>query len=486
VEGGTSVRPGTNPLRIQYLVPASDFAGLPDSHRTIVSFNFRSDNNQTEAVDWTIPHERLWMSTTNKESLTSVFDDNHGSDKTLVFDGTFTYPLLGTGPPEGPRDFADGTRLQTPFYYDPSKGNLLIEAMDIDKGLISTIVDLFTTPGEARTLLSAGNATAANGDLLDVAVVIQVEFVPEPFPVGVSPLRAGDADRDLDFDQLDLVRVQIAAKYLTGQSATWGEGDWDGAPGGTQHEPPAGDRMFNQLDIIVALNAGTYLNGPYAAIRGGGQRGDAQTSVGYDANTGELFVDVPAGTQLSSINIDSADGVFTGDAAQNLGGSFDNDADGNIFKATFGSSFGSLSFGNVAQSGLSESFLLNDLTVVGSLAGGGALGQVDLIYIPEPSALILSAMGLVALKFQGWRRHARARTRLPKAWTIRDGLHVATIRAKACFRKLRSHCIFINASARSAGRLLGVVGCFGAESFPPPRPLGCPARRGEFLGSFAL
>jgi hypothetical protein len=47
---------------------------------------------------------------------------------------------------------------------------------------------------------------------------------------------------------------------------------------------------------------------------------------------------------LTSINIDSAGGIFTGDAAGNLGGSFDNDADGNIFKATFGGSFGSVSF----------------------------------------------------------------------------------------------------------------------------------------------
>jgi hypothetical protein len=61
-------------------------------------------------------------------------------------------------------------------------------------------------------------------------------------------------------------------------------------------------------------------------------------------------------------------------------------------------SFGSLSFGNVAQAGLSEQFLRNDLTVVGSLAGGGALGSVDLIYVPEPSALVLallSALGAV-------------------------------------------------------------------------------------------
>jgi hypothetical protein len=218
---------------------------------------------------------------------------------------------------------------------------------------------------------------------------------------GVTPLRAGDADRDFDFDQLDLVKVQIAAKYLTGQAATWGEGDWNGAPGGSQQQPPSGDGTFNQLDIIAALNAATYLKGPYAAIQGGGQRNDAQTSVGYNAGTGELFVDAPAGIQLTSINIDSAGRIFTGAPAQNLGGSFDNDADGNIFKATFGSSFGSLSFGNVAQSGLSESSLLNDLTVVGSLAGGGALGNVDLIYIPEPSTLILLAMGLVAILFKG-------------------------------------------------------------------------------------
>ena len=72
--------------------------------------------------------------------------------------------------------------------------------------------------------------------------------------------------------------------------------------------------------------------------------------------------------------------------------------------ATFGSSFGSLSFGNVAQPGLSEDFVLNDLTVLGSLAGGGDLGDVDLIYIPEPSALVLLTLGLLGLVACGRRR----------------------------------------------------------------------------------
>ena len=210
-------------------------------------------------------------------------------------------------------------------------------------------------------------------------------------------LLAGDADQDLDFDQLDLVQVQIAAKYLTGQPATWGEGDWDGAPGGEPGDPPIGDGQFNQLDIIAALSSGVYLTGPYGAVAANGQANDGQTSVGYNAGTGEVWVDALAGSELTSINIDSATGIFTGEAAMNLGGSFDNDADNNIFKATFGSSFGSLSFGNVGTRGLSEDFVLNDLTVVGSLAGGGALGDVDLIYVPEPGALLMVLSALFSV-----------------------------------------------------------------------------------------
>ncbi len=216
--------------------------------------------------------------------------------------------------------------------------------------------------------------------------------------LGAGPLlQPGDSDQDLDFDQFDVIRVQQAAKYLTGQAASWGEGDWDGAPGGSKGSPPAGNGRFDQIDIVSALAAGKYLTGPYAAVAPGGARGDGQTSIIYNPSTGEVAVDAPATTQLTSINIDSAGRIFTGAPAQNLGGSFDNDADNNIFKATFGSSFGSLSFGNVAQAGLSQQFVLNDLTVVGSLAGGGALGNVDLIYIPEPSTLVLLGLGVLAL-----------------------------------------------------------------------------------------
>ena len=67
-------------------------------------------------------------------------------------------------------------------------------------------------------------------------------------------LQAGDANRDLQFDQQDVVQVLQAAKYLTGQPATFAEGDWND------------DGFFNQLDIIAALQTGNYLQGPYASL----------------------------------------------------------------------------------------------------------------------------------------------------------------------------------------------------------------------------
>lgn len=210
-------------------------------------------------------------------------------------------------------------------------------------------------------------------------------LVPE---MGLT-LMAGDADQDLKFDQSDLVKVLKAGKYLTGEPARWGEGDWSGAPG----DPPAGDGLFNQRDIVAALQSDAYLTVPYLAIQKGGVIGDEQTSIVYDAKTGEIAVDPPASRKWTSINIDSAAGIFTNEPVpcEECEPAF------NIFHFTFGTGFGSFSFGNAAQPDLTEEFVANDLSVAGSLFGGSDLGDVDLVFVPEPSALDLLAIGFVAV-----------------------------------------------------------------------------------------
>jgi thiol-disulfide isomerase/thioredoxin len=215
----------------------------------------------------------------------------------------------------------------------------------------------------------------------------------------VPVLQAGDANQDLSFNQLDLLQVLAARKYATGQPATWGEGDWDGAPGGSPGNPPGGNGVFDQRDVIAALSSRTFLTGPYAGIEESGDQDETFVAIGYEAATGQVWVNAPESIALTSVAIESAAGIFTADPAQNLDGDFDLDTDHTLFKAVFGTSFGTLRFGNVAQPGLSRQFLSDDLDVFGSLSRGGGLGEVDLVYVPvpEPSGLCLSAMGLFLL-----------------------------------------------------------------------------------------
>lgn len=149
--------------------------------------------------------------------------------------------------------------------------------------------------------------------------------------------------------------------------------------------------------VITVFVARPASGGSFSAIAMGGQYGDEQTSIDVGAWAGTLVVDAPASTELTSIFIQSAAGIFVNhEAAEHLDGPFDSHSEYSIFKATFGDSFGSLNFGHVAFPGLSEEFVANDLTVVGTLVGGGGLGDVDFIYgIPERSTLVLAMMGAI-------------------------------------------------------------------------------------------
>jgi hypothetical protein len=105
----------------------------------------------------------------------------------------------------------------------------------------------------------------------------------------------------------------------------------------------------------------------------------AGTDLVYDPETGGFSV--VTSEILTTLEIISKSRIFTGDAAQNLGGQWDVDRDDKLFKL-LPEGFRSLDFGRVAPPDLTAEFLAQDLLIDGSRLAGGELHNVD---IREPS-----------------------------------------------------------------------------------------------------
>ena len=121
-----------NPLtsqRYQQAYAASLFAGY-DGPLTITGISFRPDATFGGAFAATLADIQINLSTTPRalSELTGVFADNLGGDDTVVVGrGPLALSSSFTGPAGGPKDFDIQIDLTTPFTYDPSAGNLLLD-----------------------------------------------------------------------------------------------------------------------------------------------------------------------------------------------------------------------------------------------------------------------------------------------------------------------------------------------------------------------
>lgn len=158
--------------------------------------------------------------------------------------------------------------------------------------------------------------------------------------------------------------------------------------------------------ILLSPSANAQLS---SELMPNGVLNDNILSVVYHSLTGEISVDVPQDMQLSVVNITSGSQDFDWVCV------FDNCGERTLIRATFGSTItSSFSFGEVVAPGLSEEFLLSDLTVLADLSDGGGLVEADLVYIavPEPNCCSLALTGLfVALAAGRSIRMARVLSR---------------------------------------------------------------------------
>ena len=298
---GFELEPGTGGYVKAYsLYRASDFDALPASGAWIVGYGDRADTKQQSPATYTATDMRISMSTVQSSSLSKRLSDNVGDDSTVVLDvdsSSTTYVPSS----ELPNTFETGP-LNTPFFYNPADGNLVVEYIERRSAVdVPLIMDYQSVPYVGDAV--AFNPNRQNANFVDqAALVAEFIFLPELLNgdmnfdgnLDVDDLDAltaannantpgtkfdvngdgtlnkqdraawiheikntyfGDANMDGEFNSGDLTEVFKANEYednLT-LNSTWSEGDWNG------------DGDFDSGDLVEAFKDGGYEIGPRTA-----------------------------------------------------------------------------------------------------------------------------------------------------------------------------------------------------------------------------
>jgi len=120
-----------DPYRYQQVYNASGF-GEQAAPITIDEIRFRPDSNNFFATTMTVGSIEVRLSTTQAAADgldNDIFDNNIGSNPTLVYSGGLVWPIPTVT--AAPRPFELAIPLATSFEYDPSGGNLLLEIYNL-------------------------------------------------------------------------------------------------------------------------------------------------------------------------------------------------------------------------------------------------------------------------------------------------------------------------------------------------------------------
>jgi hypothetical protein len=189
VEGNTSVNDflSASSFRMQMVFDASQFASLPEGpniSNSVTSIGFRLDGGSTHDVVHFFGGASVTLSTTPRtpDSLSPVFAENTGSDAATIFAGALglgnTYQSGAT-----PQPFDTQIIATTPFFYSPSKGNLLIDII-AGSGFIQIpgAFDAQNAVGDSVSRVFANNAglTEGTADSLGLVTSFDIAIIPEP------------------------------------------------------------------------------------------------------------------------------------------------------------------------------------------------------------------------------------------------------------------------------------------------------------------
>jgi hypothetical protein len=121
------------PIRYQQVFDAAQFSRLNPGGGLINRIAFRG-HGPGVPFNATVPQLQVNLSTTSKtpDGLSSTFAENVGADDTQVFSGPFSTAVTFTG---DPTNFEVVINFTTPFFYNPTKGNLLLDIRNSQGGV---------------------------------------------------------------------------------------------------------------------------------------------------------------------------------------------------------------------------------------------------------------------------------------------------------------------------------------------------------------
>ncbi|MBI5387580.1 MAG: immunoglobulin domain-containing protein [Verrucomicrobia bacterium] len=170
--GGSSVL--RHSIRLQEVYSASQFPPRPI---LIQELRFRPNAAYGQPFSETIAHLQINLSATTVQpgSLSSTFANNPGANDTVVFAGSISLSSACLGPVNGPKEFDIVIPLTTPFLYDPSVGNLLVDFHNFSGSLV-TYVDAGSASGTASRVFALGGGSTHATSSDNGADVLEIIF----------------------------------------------------------------------------------------------------------------------------------------------------------------------------------------------------------------------------------------------------------------------------------------------------------------------
>jgi hypothetical protein len=176
----------------QQVYMASAFS--PDT-RSITSIAFRPDTPAGGGFNETLGSITIRLSITSKtaQNLSSTFADNLGASSTVLASGPLTISSSYTSAAGSSRAFDIVIPLSTPFLYDPSQGNLIMEVRNASGNATSQFDFEFSTQiGRAYAFDANATGAAAVDPSRGLVTQFGVTLVPGPqtaaFMLGLVPL----------------------------------------------------------------------------------------------------------------------------------------------------------------------------------------------------------------------------------------------------------------------------------------------------------